>query len=747
MTFTHANRLAIPALCLMLAAAAQAGKQAPVAAPAADSPALAATPEGQALHAAWTRAGRRFTPEVKSAYLALAKAQAKRDLAAAGANIPAHFLAWVDSNPVVEATVYGSRHSPARILTILRSLELDLGSQEVRQKHTQLALAMAVVNAGGDGGTEADGSLGISLAPRNPPALSIPSCPLKPVDTHPKDRPLDVNDHIVNFFEGRTVGVDVKTGTKVENGKKIPVMEKRPRPMAACDVMADPALQAEFNAYMKAHGQSAEVHCGDHVIHWNSHDMVRGPDAKPILDAYHLFKTAYEAKGLLPARRDPAPTLAETCAFLIRNDATPLAEGVAAKWPKYPLDAPWPTLTFLAQNRQPLRECEDIWRRWHDKGEFHGYGEYIGGIAQQFEFQSARRLKPYDYAYGTLQMMLKDGGVCGTMANLCARSNLALGVPSCTAGQPGHCALVSFAKDAKTGTFSLVGGQFVTGGPDKTTPHAVWSFGDDRGTRPMIYPMATAYAVNHGLQSFLDSNLAWNLWRILPAQDRQTGGMALLQSAAELNPYNFLVAEALQAQAATPAEAVAAWTAFEARLAAQDKPGCPKDGLYSRTVRARLYGRLAALPLPADAEGTQAVAAFLDREKCENAQVWFKYQAALLGLPAVRRQVAADLQAAVAGDRTVEGCATLAGRIETVAKSFKDKKERQAWAAGLLPIMAGHEGFVPAGSRKRSKPNQDPCAETLFKLAGQEAGAKAREAARQKAQSDAAKQDLSKPKK
>ena len=83
--------------------------------------------EAQALHDAWVKADYRFCTEVRTAYLAFAKAQAKTELEAANQTLPANFLKWVDSDPNVEATVYGVRRMPANVLRVLHSLDLDLG--------------------------------------------------------------------------------------------------------------------------------------------------------------------------------------------------------------------------------------------------------------------------------------------------------------------------------------------------------------------------------------------------------------------------------------------------------------------------------------------------------------------------------------------------------------------------------------------------------------------------------------------
>ena len=117
---------------------------------------------------------------------------------------------------------------------------------------------------------------------------------------------------------------------------------------------------------------------------------------------------------------------------------------------------------------------------------------------------------------------------------------------------------------------------------------------------------------------------------------------------------------------------------------------------------------------------------------------------AAAGLPAVRERVAGALKAALAGSRSPQSCELLAGRIGAVAKAITPPKERSAWADGLLQTMIGHEEYLPAGARKTAKKKPDPCAALLYKLAGKQAEAKAREAAANKVVSDAAGQDLSK---
>ncbi|MFM8733491.1 MAG: hypothetical protein ACKOGJ_13465, partial [Phycisphaerales bacterium] len=240
------------------------------------------------------------------------------------------------------------------------------------------------------------------------------------VDTTDASRPLDRGDHIINFLEQRSI--------------------------AGADVIASATLQREFNAYMATHGHpEVSIDCGDGAVRWNSTEAIADAALRERIKAAHeLFHAAYRAKGRMPAQRDRAPTHAESMAWFVRNDRAELtpAQRQAMQWPRFPLNAPWPVLMMLVADDQPLREREAIWTAFRDTGELRTYGEYIGGIAQQFDMQSARRVSPFPFSYGSIQMMWKDGGVCGTMGNIGARTLRIAGVPASTAGQPGHCAIV-----------------------------------------------------------------------------------------------------------------------------------------------------------------------------------------------------------------------------------------------------------------------------------------------------------------
>ncbi len=688
-----------------------------------------------------------FTPRVREAFLAFAKAKARADLRPQGKSLPEEFLHWVDSDPLVEATVYGAHERPADVLLHLYSLRLDLGKERL-EKYRQLALAAAVVFT--------KRAFKPDITPRPPLRLVIGGDPRKPVNTRDPNRKLDLYDHIINFLNDNTIEEEVVVGYEEpapelrydERGvahptprrgktKRVPIVEKRRRSLYACDVLASRELQKRFNEYMKSKGYDVEIDCGDRVIHWKSREAVHGQMRKKIAAAYKLFRTAYEAKGLLPAKRDPAPSPGERCLYIIRNyeHKFPPKLQPQRKWPRFPITAPWPVLMLLVDDDQPLREREERWVAFRDRGEFKTYGEYIGPIAQQFDMQSARRLKPFPFTYNTVQMMLKDGGVCGTMAAISARSHVALGIPACQAIQPGHCAMVALHYDPKKKLFSCRGHQYATGGDDKTTPFARWFLGEPAKSyrrnpgfgvpgnprKPMVYHQSLAWAVNYGFRAFLDSLLAYDVYQLLPEAQRKGAGRALLTSGLATNPYNFLLTDAAQATADTPQEQVQFWRMFHALLrASAEKSGCPPDGLYARTVKKRVFASIARLPVPKDKQAAREIYEFLVAEKCDAPAALVAYRLALEGLPKVLAATEAAFKShlsstrARASSENDAACARMIEMLKATARAIGDKDRRKQWALGLLKMSEGREKYFGRWMRVAT----DPAVAFLARQAG-----------------------------
>ena len=597
-----------------------------------------------------------FTPALRSAYLRYARDKAIADLKAREITLPGEFIDWVNSDLTMVTGVYAAHDKPADVLLWLYSLRLDLGREKF-EKYRQLALAAALVSA--------KENMVADIKSRSPLKLHIPGDPRKLVDTKYAERELDVNDHIINFLNENTIEEPIVVSKKKQSklkydarGIAIPAPEEqegarakapagtRVRSLYASDVLASGQLQLKFNAYMKSKGFNVSIDCGEKVIHWDSKAMVRGETYRRIDQAYQLFKKAYEAKGLLPRERDAFATPAERCVYLIRNYEYRFPPQVAQKrkWPQFPLTAPWPLLTMLAADRQPLREREERWIAFRDHGEFYKYGEYIGGIAQQHSMQSARRLMPYPFTYGTIQMMLKDGGVCGTMGSISARGHNIIGVPSSQATQPGHCVVVYFLHDAGKNTFSCKGGQYATGGDEKTGPFTPWPFertfkrtGRKNGyeiafhnRKPMVYHQSLAWGVNYSVYSFMDATIAHSVFNLLALERHADEGMKLLESGIAMNPYHFLIVDTAQKTANSPEGQIRFWNRFvDALGSTKGKPGCPVDGLYKETVKTKMFDRIAALPVPKDKGSAQAILSFLEDLKCEHKKALNHYRKAL----------------------------------------------------------------------------------------------------------------------
>ncbi|MFP6872511.1 MAG: hypothetical protein VCA55_03295 [Verrucomicrobiales bacterium] len=599
-----------------------------------------------------------FTPLLRVAFLEYAGARALASLKVKGITLPPEFLDWVDSDPDIASGVYAAHNKPEDVLLWLYSLRLDLGKSKF-EKYRQLALAASLVSA--------KEGMTANITPRAPLKLSIPGDPRKLIDTKYSGRKLDVHDHIINFLNENTIAEEVVVGAKKKSklkyddrGIAIPSPNdktskaggantgKRIRSLYASDVLASRELQSKFNAYMKSKGLDVSIDCGEKIIHWNSKAMVRGEPYRKVNEAYSLFRQAYEAKGLLPAKRDAFASPAERCVYLIRNYEYrfPPKINEQRKWPQFPLTAPWPLLTMLAADRQPLREREERWIAFRDHGEFHKYGEYIGGIAQQHSMQSARRLKPYPFTYGTIQMMLKDGGVCGTMGSISARGHNIMGVPSSQATQPGHCAVVFFQYQSGNNTYSCKGGQYATGGDEKTGPFTPWPFenafrrtGRKNGyeiafhnRKPMVYHQSLAWGVNYGLRSYLDATIAHSVFSLIPKEWRQVDGIKLLASGISMNPYHFLSVDTAQQTANSPQGQMRFWQQFVSTLSsANGKPGCPTEGLYRQTVKNNMFARIAKLPVPKEKKSAREVLSFLEGLKCEHQQAMHAYRKALDG--------------------------------------------------------------------------------------------------------------------
>ncbi|MBL9148197.1 MAG: hypothetical protein JNM94_05825 [Phycisphaerae bacterium] len=683
----------------------------------------------------------RWSDAALGAYVDATRAATLARCNAEGISLPADFLAWIDADPTRRLSVFGCRADPLPVLLALRSLEIDLGEDVVRRDYPDLAIAFAMQDSyaqrtsAGTPWNDADGAKPAkrlpSVQPRDPLALAIPGDPRVPVNTKDTSRTLDRDDHIINFLEDHApIEVEVPTkelppleyderGVAKPRGKAVTVMKKVQRGVVAADVIASRELQQEFNAYMAAHGHpDVTIDCGDRAVHWFGVDEVKDQELRRRIKAAHdLFYAAYQAKGRMPKERDAAPTASESMAWFIRNDRERLSASVDGAprehaWPMFPLTAPWPILIMLAADDQPLREREEIWLRLRDHDEFRTYGEYTGGIAQQFDMQSARRLSPFAFDYGSIQMMWKDGGVCGTMGNIGARTYRIAGVPASTAGQPGHCAIVLMERDPKTGDFRCVGGQYATGGDEVTTVHAGWNYDDVGGRRPMVYHQSVAWAVNDDPASFVEALVLRRMWDRLPAEEKTAAAEAYLKASLERTPFAIAAIDAAAAAAPDWRAAIALADTAEAAFGNAEIPA-----LYRSTARDRFHARALAVAAPTTPDEARELATALERQSCDNAKLLARTWLAIGGndelvarsRAAVEAYLAEPARAMGTGQPARRAAQDFAAFLKELASAITDKAARRAWAETLLPLFEGRDSLT----KRNGDAQPDPAVEAL----------------------------------
>jgi hypothetical protein len=673
------------------------------------------------------------------AYIDAARNRTLEAAEAKGIELPRDFLARVDGDPVVRMSVYGCRADALPVLLKLRSLEIDLGEDTVRRDYTQLALAFAIQDSyarRGEQGTpwnDADGAKSPEalpdVSPRAPLSLAIPGDPRVRVDTKDASRPLDRDDHIINFLEDHPEideEIEVKELPPLEYDDKgiakpqraaVAVKKKIKRPLRAADVIASRALQEQFNASMAAHGHpEIKIDCGERAVFWGSTAAISDKALRDrIAEAHELFHDAYRAKGRMPAARDRAPTAAESMAWFIRNDRWSFGEKdrAAREWPRFPLNAPWPVLLMLAADDQPLREREDIWLKFRDNGEFRTYGEYIGDIAQQFDMQSARRVAPIAFSYGSIQMMWKDGGVCGTMGNIGARTHRIVGQPASTAGQPGHCAIVFMEYDAKTKEYRCKGGQYATGGDEVTTVHAGWNYDDKGGRKPMVFHQSVAWGVNEGLPSFVESLAMVRAFNAMSAEERARECVPFVKAALAENAFALAAITAALENAPDARSALAIADACAERL--EKATDAKKHALYRSTVRDLAHARIEQLPAPATPEENAKLLEALERQGSTNGALLARCWRGVGGDGEFVKRCKAEIDAYLASPERGKDkraaqkfAAEINGWAKTVARAAK-----KHWAEQLLAAFAGKETITGRG-----KEQVDPAVDALRKIAG-----------------------------
>jgi hypothetical protein len=255
------------------------------------------------------------------------------------------------------------------------------------------------------------------------------------------------------------------------------------------------------------------------------------------------LKNAMVLLGQRPAARQPKPDTAswlKHVVFVYESSASSTPQGMS--WPLFPLDrAPWPLLMPLA-HPVPLSEANYIWEAYqgeHGPDRYHTYGPYRGDAdAMPYELQ------PSKWFWDAWPDRIVHGGACVSISKGTVDLYSALDKPAMWAGQPGHANLASF--QYVDGAWIAEVEQAFAGGPDVT--FAQWYFNEDPGTELRYrdlyywpgaeYPLGVALAMNVGLQSYVDTRLAANVFRTLPPAEKPTLGVKLLTHALQTNPFN-----------------------------------------------------------------------------------------------------------------------------------------------------------------------------------------------------------------
>jgi len=261
--------------------------------------------------------------------------------------------------------------------------------------------------------------------------------------------------------------------------------------------------------------------------------------------------------GTFPERQ--MPSVVDFLNVLIERYETKLPEfnDGGPEWPLFPMDkAPWPLLMPLAETR-PLDECQYVWDHFTGKvfypevkkkkcRRIKTYGKYTWDYTLP-----ERKYKKSKWNPGAMPRIVEDGGVCGRQSQLARTTYIALGKPAIQMGQPGHSALLTFDVDSNGAYLARVGQSIAP--LNKSFPN--WPFKDAsewrssrHGARAGAeYHYGLAMAMNHGLESFMQSRIACHLAKRKKIPEQQAERRRLLEEAVRICPYNvqawYLLAE------------------------------------------------------------------------------------------------------------------------------------------------------------------------------------------------------------
>lgn len=440
----------------------------------------------------------KLTPEARNAYLDWAEKSVLQQLRLSSKTVPETCLAEVRRDGTLRDAMFGSVFPPdPSILQNYAQLRSQLG-EKFLAKYRSLAVAIAVAKR------------------------------MKGVE---------------NDANSKEVGRDYQPGFWVDESYQSPGSEPekafvrglaafmKQSQVSATDLYQNVALQEKAKAFLPQQAIPAD---------WIA--LVK----RSVWFGERL-KNALVLLGQRPAAREAKPATVAWLRHLAEINAatptsTPTLNGSPMPWPLFPLDtAPWPLLMPLA-HPIPLSEANYVWEAFqgeHGSDRYHTYGPYRGD-----DDVMPDALRPSRWFWDAWPDRIIHGGMCVPISKGTVDLYSALGKPAMWAGQPGHSNLISFQNIGGAWTAEIE--QAFAGGPDVTT--AQWYFDEEPGTQVRFrdlyywagaeYHLGLALGMNVGLKSYMDTRIAGNIFRVIPAKDKPTLGVNLLRSALLANPFN-----------------------------------------------------------------------------------------------------------------------------------------------------------------------------------------------------------------
>jgi len=442
--------------------------------------------------------GGTLTPEVREAYLAWSEKTVVQELKRNHQAVPTQFLADVRQHDGVRTAMFGSVFPPDPSIIQNYAQLCEKAPAKTLSTYRSLVIAMAVAKR------------------------------TKSVESAAEVSNIG-HDYQPSFWVDESLQVPGSDGEKAYIRQIADFMTQSHA--AAGDLYQDASLQEQLRSFLSKHNVPS-----------NFIDEVH----KSVQFGERL-KYAMVLLGQRPANRDAKPATIDWINHLVAlNSGTPSSTpdvgGKPMPWPLFPIDtAPWPLLMPLA-HPIPLSEADYIWEAFqgqHGPDRYHTYGPYRGD-----DDVMPDSLRPSKWFWDAWPDRIIHGGECVPISKGTVDLYSALGKPAMWAGQPGHANLITF--QYVDGAWTSEVEQDFAGGPTVTS--AQWYFDEDPGTQIHFrdlyywpgaeYQLGLSLAMNAGLRSYMDTRIAANIFRTLPADIKGTLGIKLLRSVLPANPFN-----------------------------------------------------------------------------------------------------------------------------------------------------------------------------------------------------------------